>query len=192
KFGDLGITGTGTTPDETDHLKGIMHSLRARMRMSAVRPGKAYSLKTLQRATDYLQSRLQSENHLAAQVKLIGANYNPQTNRADITFEVQTGPIVHAQVEGAHLWPWTKHKLLPIYQQNGLAPELIQEGRQNLLKEFRQDGYFDVQVATETQVKPNGVTVFYKITKGDRKKIEDVAFVGNSHFGKEELDQHVN
>jgi len=26
-------------------------------------------------------------------------------NRADITFEVQTGPIVHARVESAHLWP---------------------------------------------------------------------------------------
>ena len=109
------------------------YSLRARMRMAAVRSGKTYSLRTLRRAVDYLQGRLQGESHLAAQVKLIGADYNPQTNRADITIEVQRCPIVHARVEGAHLWPWTKHKLLPIYQQNGLAPEMIQEGRQNLL-----------------------------------------------------------
>src|SRR6201997_1096996 len=115
KFGDLLIT--GTSPEETDHLKGILHSLRARMRMSAVRSGKAYSLKTLQRATDYLQSRLRAENHLAAQVKLIGANYNPKTNRADITFQVEPGPVVHANVEGAHLWSWNKRKLLPIYEQ---------------------------------------------------------------------------
>jgi outer membrane protein insertion porin family len=190
KFGDISIS--GTTPDETEHLKVILHSLRARMKMSAVRAGKGYSLRTLQRAVSYLEGRLQSENHLAAQVKLIGANYNPQTNRADISFEVHTGPIVHAQVEGAHLWPWTKHKLLPIYQQNGLAPEMIQEGRQNLIKEFRQKGYFDVEVATETQVHPNGVTVFYRVIKGDRKKIEDVAFAGNQHFDKAELMQHVN
>jgi len=190
RFGDIVIT--GTTPDETEHLKGILQSLRARMRMAAVRPGKTYSLKTLQRAVDYLQGRLQGEDHLAAQVKLLGANYNSQTNRADITFEVQTGPIVHARVEGAHLWPWTKHKLLPIYQQNGLAPEMIQEGRQNLLKEFRQKGFFDVQVATETKVRPDGVTVFYRIMKGDRKKIQDVAFTGNEHFDKHELAQHVN
>src|SRR5207237_1968207 len=189
KFGDLVLN--GTTPDETEHLKGILHSLRARLRMAAVRTGKAYSLRTLERASDYLEGRLKGESHLAAQVKLIGANYNPETNRADITFEVQTGPIVHAQVEGAHLWPWTKHKLLPIYNKNGLAPEMIQEGRQNLLEEFRQKGFFDVQVGTETQVRPDGVTVLYRIMKGDRKKIEDVAFTGNEHFDKHQLVQHV-
>ncbi|HYR44939.1 MAG TPA: POTRA domain-containing protein, partial [Terriglobia bacterium] len=190
KFGDLVLN--GTTPDETEHLKSILQSIRARLRMAAVRTGKAYSLRTLERASDYLEGRLKSESHLAAQVKLIGANYNPQTNHADITFEVHTGPIVHAQVEGAHLWPWTKHKLLPIYQQNGLAPEMIQEGRQNLLKEFRRKGFFDVQVETSTEVHPNGVMVLYRIMKGQRKKIEDVAFTGNNHFDKHDLLQHVN
>jgi outer membrane protein assembly factor BamA len=190
KFGDLVIT--GTTAEETDHLKGVLHSLRARLRMSAVRSGKAYSLKTLERATDFLQSRLHSENHLAAQVKLIGANYNSKTNLADITFEVQPGPIVHASVQGAHLWSWNKRKLLPIYEQNGLAPEMIQEGRQNLIKDFRGKGYFDVQVDADTQVRPDGVTIVYRVMKGQRKKIEDIAFTGNQHFDKHELTQHVS
>src|SRR5206468_1559360 len=166
-------------------------SLRARMKSSAIRQGKDYSLKTLQNATQYLEGRLQSDNRLGAIVKLVGANYNPQTNRADIAFDVELGPVVHGQVDGAHLWPWTKHKLLPIYQQNGLAPELIQEGRQNLLKEFRQDGFFDVKVETETKAQPNGITVLYRVSKGSRKRIEDVAFTGNSHLGEYELDQHV-
>ena len=190
KFGDLAIT--GTTPDETAHLKDILHSLRARIRMSAVRPRKAYSLKTLQRATDYLQSRLRSDNHLAARVKLIGANYNPKTNLADINFEVQPGPIVHVRVDGAHLWSWNKRKLLPIYEQNGLAPEMILEGRQNLIKNFRSKGFFDVQVDASTQVHPDGVTIVYRVMKGQRKKIEDVAFTGNQHFDSNELARHVN
>ncbi len=189
KFGDIIIQ--GTTAGEIEHLKGSLRSLGARMKMSAVREGKNYSLKTLENATQFLESHLQNENHLAAQVKLIGANYNPQTNRADISFNVEPGPIVHARLEGARLWPWTKHKLLPIYQQNGLTPELLQEGRQNLLKEFRQKGFFDVKVETETKAQPNGITVLYRVTKGSRKTIEDVAFTGNSHFGEDELDQHV-
>jgi len=47
---------------------------------------------------------------------------------------------------------------------------MIQEGRQNLLKEFRQKGFFDVQVETETQVRPDGVSVFYRIMKGSARK----------------------
>jgi outer membrane protein insertion porin family len=191
KFGDVRIQGT-TTPDETEHLKGTLRSLRARIKSSAIREGKDYSLKTLQNATQYLESHLQNENRLGAQVKLTGADYNPETNRADIAFDIQPGPPVHAIVEGVHLWPWTRHKLLPVYQQNGLAPELIQEGRQNLLKKFREKGFFDVQVETETKARPDGITILYMVKKGDRKKIDDVAFTGNSNFGEDELKQHVN
>jgi outer membrane protein assembly factor BamA len=189
-FGDIMIR--GTPPDEAEHLKGTLRSLKARMKMSAIREGKNYSLKTLENATDLLESHLQSENYLAAQVKLVGADYNPETNRADVVFEITEGPPVHAHVEGAHLWPWTRHKLLPVYQQNGLTPELIQEGRQNLLRRFREKGFFDVQVDTETQIRPSGIIILYTIKKGDRKKIEDVAFAGNTNFDEEELEQHIN
>ena len=51
KFGDIVIQ--GTTPDETEHLKHTVRSLRARMKSSAIREGKDYSLKTLQNATQY-------------------------------------------------------------------------------------------------------------------------------------------
>ena len=190
KFGDIKIQ--GPTADEAEHMKESLRSLRARLKSSAIREGKSYSLKQLQNATDFLESHLQNENHLAAVVKLLGADYNPETNRADILFDVQPGAIVHANVEGAHIWPWQRHKLLPVYQQNGLTPELIQEGRQNLLKKFREKGFFDVQVDTQTKVRPDGIQIIYTVKKGDRKKIEDVAFTGNSHFGEEELEPHVN
>jgi outer membrane protein assembly factor BamA len=189
KFGDIQIQ--GTTPEESEHLKSSLRSLRARISMSAIREGKDYSLKTVQNAVKFLESHLQGENHLAAQVRLLGANYNPETNRADISFEITPGPLVHATVDGAFLWPWTRHKLLPVYQQNGLTPELIQEGRQNLLKRFRENGFFDVQVETETREQPDGLFIVYKVVKGMRKKIEDVAFTGNSHFEEDELRTHV-
>src|SRR5262249_10644844 len=100
KFGEIQIQ--GPTPDEVEHLKSSLQSWRARLKLSAINEGKSYSLKTIQNATALLESHLQSENHLAATVKLIGANYNPETNRADILFDVQPGAIVHANVEGAH------------------------------------------------------------------------------------------
>jgi outer membrane protein assembly factor BamA len=189
KFGDIVINGPSS--DQSERLKGNLRSIRARLKSSAIREGKGYSLKTLQNATRYLEARLESENRLAANVRLIGANYNAQTNRADVSFDVEIGPVVHGQVMGAHLWSWTKHKLLPIYQQNGLTPELVQEGRQNLLRHFREDGYFDVQVDADTQVEPNGITVLYRVNKGERKKIDSVAFTGNGHFNKAELQKHV-
>src|SRR5262249_1272534 len=84
KFGD--ITFNGATPEESEHLKDRLGSIRARLTMSAIREGKDYSLKNLDNATAFLESHLQNENHLAAQVKLSGASYHAETNRADIMF----------------------------------------------------------------------------------------------------------
>ena len=190
KFGDVIIQ--GTTPEETEHLKESLRSLPARLKSSAIREGKDYSLETLQNATRFLESHLQNENHPAAQVKLIGANYDPETHRADVSFDAQPGPIVRTYVEGAHLWPWTKHKLQQVYQPDDLSPELIEEGRQSLLTIFRQKGFFDVQVDVDTKARPDGIIILYSVKKGDRKKIGDVVFMGNTHFAKDELKEHEN
>lgn len=189
KFGKVNIE--GTTPEETQHLIQVSHSFLARMRNSAIRPGKTYQLKKLTNATKYLQTSLMKNGHLAAQVRLIGANYDPETRRADISFHVDTGPVVKVNVEGAHLWPWTRKKLLPVYQQIGVDPELIQEGRQNLISHFQNKGYFDVNVTTNVQQQPGGENIVYQIAKGPRHKVAGVKVVGNQGLGTKELMQHL-
>ncbi|MGZ4819703.1 MAG: POTRA domain-containing protein, partial [Terriglobales bacterium] len=189
KFGTVNIE--GTTPEETQHLIQVSHSFLARMRNSAIRPGKTYQLKKLTNATKYLQTSLMKNGHLAAQVRLIGANYDPETRRADISFHVDTGPVVKVNVEGAHLWPWTRNKLLPVYQQIGVDPELIQEGRQNLISYFENKGYFDVNVTTNVQQQPAGENIVYQIANGPRHKVADVKIVGNQGLGNKELMQHL-
>jgi outer membrane protein insertion porin family len=190
KFGQVIVK--GTTPQESEHLQRTLHSSMARLRGSAIRRGKTYKLGTVQRATQYLQGQLTKQDRLAAEVKLIGANYNPQTNRADVSFQVQPGPLVHVKVQGAHLWSWTRQRLLPIYQQVGINPEVIQEGRQNLISHFQSKGYFDVKVTTQTiQQQPSEQTIVYQITKGPRHKVAEVAVKGNQHFSDKELLSHV-
>src|SRR5262249_51954270 len=81
-FGDIILE--GATPDEADHLRSDLRSLRARLKSAAIFEGKSYSLNKLENATRFLESHLLGENHLAAQVKLNGANYHPETNRADV------------------------------------------------------------------------------------------------------------
>src|SRR5262245_4172696 len=157
KFGEIKIN--GTTPEDAEQLKSAIRSLMARLRQSAIRSGKSYSLKKLQNATDYLERTLAKQKHLAAQVRLVGAEYNSQTRRADIVFEVKKGPAVDVTIQGARVGGGTRKKLLPIYQQVGLTPELIQEGRQNLIQHFKSKGFFDVDVESDVQGTPDEQTV---------------------------------
>jgi outer membrane protein assembly factor BamA len=189
KFGNVDIQ--GTTPQETTFLRGKAHSILARLHSSAIRPGKTYKLKTLQNATLYLENALTGQGHLAAKVRLIGANYNPETNRADVTFHVEAGPLVHVKVEGAHIWSWDKHSLLPVYAQIGVDSELIQEGSRNLISYFQSKGYFDANVSTQVQQQPSGESIVYQITKGPRHKVAEVAVTGNQRMPKQQLLSHV-
>lgn len=189
KFGT--VTLEGASPEETTHLRKVSHSFLARLRNSSIRTDKPYSLKKLQNASQYLQNTLVKQDHLDARVKLISANYNPATNRADIAFSVKAGPLIHVKVEGAHVWSRTQKKLLPEYQQVGVDPEIIQEGRQNLISYFQSKGYFDAKVNVTTQQQPKGETILYQIVKGPRHSVERVTIAGNQTLTDKDLMPHV-
>src|SRR5437764_14485268 len=108
-----------------------------------------------------------------------------------MSFNVQPGPLVHVNVQGAHLWPWTKKKLLPVYAQIGVNPELIQEGRQNLVSHFQSKGYFDTKVTANLQQRGDGETILYQIAKGPRHKVREVTVAGNQHIPAKELSSHL-
>ena len=147
-------------------LRSDLTSLRARLREAAVRHGKSYSWRTLQKATQYLESKLIDANYLGSRAQIAGADYDPETNRADVHFKVTLGRLAHVKVEGAHLWSWTQKRLLPMYEIAGLDPEIIQEGRDNLASYFQKKGYFDVSVNAVTQQSGAAENIVYQVNKG--------------------------
>jgi len=189
KFGNVVLN--GAPAEQEKELQAALRSWMARLRGAAIRRGKSYSFRNVENATQYLESQLLKREYLGSRVKLQGAQYDPATRLADVHYEITPGPRVHVKVEGAHLWARTRRKLLPIYQQAGLDPELIQEGRQNLISHFQSKGYFDVKVESRVQPGPNGQMVLYQISKGPRHKVAEVDVAGNQHLAEKELRAHI-
>jgi outer membrane protein assembly factor BamA len=161
--------------------------LGARVRGAAIRPGKNYRRATLDNAQKYLQKKLEKREKLSAQVKLSGAAYTADTNRADIHFDVKAGPTIHVEVKGAHLFGWTKKALLPVYQGVGVDPELVAEGREALISYFQKKGFFDVAVDSQFSKKDSVDTIVYTINKGKKHKVVDVAVTGNHELKTPDL-----
>ena len=189
KFGKIILD--GAPPDLKDDLRGSLQSVWARIRGVAIRSGKSYSYRTVQKAPDYLEGKLIDKNYLGGNVELAGAEYDSSSNRADVHFKVEPGELAHVKLEGAHLWSWTRHRLLPMYQQAGLDPEIIQEGKTNLVSYFQSKGYFDVKVDTETQPAEKGEDIVYRVTKGPRHSVESVDLVGNRALPDSELRRYI-
>jgi outer membrane protein insertion porin family len=180
KFGTVAIA--NTTPEQAAKMTKSLQGIKARVRGAAIRPGKNYRRQTLTNAQQYLQKGLEKRDKLAAQVKLSGAAYTAETNRADIDFDVKAGPTIHVQVKGAHLWSWTRKSLLPVYQGVGVDPELVQEGREALVSYFQKKGFFDVDVDSQFHREDSVDTIVYVITKGKKHKVTDVSVAGNSQL----------
>lgn len=185
KFGEVIIR--GTSDQETSRLRGALHSVWARLKGSAIRPGKTYKIGAVRKATQYLANELGNQGYLGAQVKLVGADYSPASNRANVVYEVQTGPIIHVKVAGARLWSWDRRKLIVLYQQAGVDPELIQESRQNLISYFQSKGYFDAGVESSVDKSDDSETILFRVSKGPRHKVKGVSLAGNQHFSEKEL-----
>lgn len=189
RFGN--VTLEGADARQTARLQSRLKSVMARLRGAAIRKGKTYSPKTLANATQYLEGQLRKNDFLGARVRLLGAAYDPETNRADISMHVQTGPPVKVKVAGAHLWPWTRKKLLPVYEQIGIDQELIQEGRLNLRSYFQSKGYFDSDVAVNVQQNGPGESILYQVTKGPRHKVTGVSLAGNKAISEDDLEPRI-
>ncbi|HUO61505.1 MAG TPA: POTRA domain-containing protein [Candidatus Acidoferrales bacterium] len=189
KFGNL--TMEGATPEETAKLQKALRGIRARLRGATIKRGKTYSYKRLQTATQHLENQLHKQKRLAASVKLVGADYDPETNLANITFEIKTGPIVKVQVSGAHLSGGNRRKLIPVYDEGRVDDELIQEGRNNIRGYLQTKGYFDAKVdARVARQGEDTTTVTYAVTKGARHRVGGVRFEGNEVFSDKQLSSH--
>ncbi|HEV8494536.1 MAG TPA: POTRA domain-containing protein, partial [Candidatus Angelobacter sp.] len=149
KFGDVIIT--GVSKPQTTKLADSLRSLRARIKGAYIKPGKTYSLKKLNAATAFLQQQLGKQHFLAGRVKLVSTLYSPETNRTDIKYEVTEGPKIEIKLAGAHVWGRTQKKLIPMYQENAVDPDLVNEGAQDLTSYFQSKGYFGAKVRSEIQ-----------------------------------------
>ena len=189
KFGAVMIEGS---PDNDQvQLQHKLVTILARAHGAAIRTGRPYHHTTLNKAQQYLQSTLQKQGYLGAQVKLAGAEYHAGTNRADIHFSVDSGVLTHVDIEGAHLWSWTKKAQLPVYQGIGVDDESVHEGQQALISYFQAKGYFDVKVESEHTTSQKSDTVVYRISKEKKHKVTSVQLAGNSALHSSDLTPQI-
>jgi outer membrane protein assembly factor BamA len=189
KFGQVTID--GLSPEDARKAQASLRSLRARIRGAQIKPGKTYSQKRLQNAIKYLQGQFGKQHYLAAHIALVSTRYNPRTNRADLRFDIREGPRINVKIAGAHVWGRTQKKLIPMYQENTVDPDLVFEGQQDLASYFQSKGFFDVKVQSQIQKQADGVNVVYQVSKGKRGKVKAIEFHGNQHFESDDLQSHI-
>jgi outer membrane protein insertion porin family len=187
----------GTDAAETANLQKSVHSLRARLSGGLLKPGKAYAPERITDALAVIKRTLAKQHRLAGHIQENPPQYHRETNRVDVSFKVDLGPLVLVQVTGARLLrvPFVSgrelKKLVPIYSEGTIDRDLVQEGEQNLTEYFQKKGYFGVHVKTTFQRQPDRILLVYEIDKGKKSKVARIEFQGNHQIAEKELREAV-
>ena len=172
----------GLSEAEADEQRAALRSFWTHLKKGRLTNGTTFTQERIQAAIDRVRSTLASQNQLAQEISLKSVNYEPNTNRANLLFHVKLGAEVTVQLQGAHVFKRTLKRLIPIYQENYYDSDLLAEGRKDLANYFQSKGYFNVQVAPEVQQSPDRVDIIYRIQKGKKHKVDNIAFTGDHAF----------
>ena len=154
-----------------------------------IHPGDTVTAQLTSTAIERLRRRFQKNDRWLAQVDVASANFRLETNTVDYTFRIDAGPTVFIEVQGFRLSKATIRRSIPVYEENALDDDLLNEGRRNLLSHMESRGYFEatVELRRESDTEQNIVRVIYQINPGERHKVVKVEITGNRYFRSEEF-----
>ncbi len=156
--------------------------------IAKMHPADLVSAERATRALERLRKKYQKQNRLLAQVS-VEHSYRPEINAVDYIFHVEPGPTVEIGVEGFKIRHGVLKRNVPVYEENALDDELVNEGRRNLLNYLQTRGYFEAKVGVRKQSDPakNELRVTYVIDEGSRHKLVKVEVSGNNSFSEDQI-----
>ena len=191
RIGSVNIEGVPQPEDA--RLLHTVRSLRARLSGGLLKRGKPYSAGRIASATTLMKATLVKQRRLASHIQENVPEYHADTNRVDVSFNVDVGPLVTVRATGARLSaiPFLAgrelKKRIPIYSEGAVDQDLVDEGQRNLLDYFQKKGFYDVKVDTSFQRKADEILVVYAIERGKKHKVNSIAFRGNHEISEKEL-----
>ncbi len=157
--------------------------------IAKLHPGNPVSVQRITNALDRLRKKYQKQNRLLAQVSISKKSYREQANAVDYTLEIVPGPKVQIAAEGFKIRRGVLKQNVPVFEENAVDEDLLNEGRRNLLNYLQSRGYFDAKVGMKQRSDPAGdaLQITYVIDPGARHKLVRIEFAGNKYFLTERL-----
>ncbi len=158
-------------------------------RIAKLRPGDRVSTQRTSSALQRLRKRYQKQNRLLAQVSVAKKTYRPEANAVDYTLNIVPGPQVEVAAEGFKLRRSVLKQNVPVFEENAVDEDLLNEGRRNLLNYMQGRGYFDAKVDMQKRSDDAAgrLSIVYTIDAGARHKLVKVEITGNQYFLSDKL-----
>jgi len=129
-----------------------------------------------------LRRKFQKQNRALAQVSIAEQKYQPEKNAVDFTFQIDPGPVVLISARGFHIGRGVLKKEIPVYEENAVDDDLLNEGQRNLLDYLQTRGHFDAKVEIKKESDAKTLRIIYEIEAGPTHKLVRIDISGNKNF----------
>ena len=167
------------------------------LKLLNLKPASELTAARIQSGTTRVRKFLEKKGHLSARVSLRRGDYNEASNLLPLTLEVTAGPRVRLTVQGAKFSNNDLKKLIPVYQERSVDPDLLEEGKRNMRERLEREGFFDASVDYTVTAAPSkkenselttqAETITYTVNRGNRYKGLRIEITGNHYFGTDLL-----
>jgi outer membrane protein insertion porin family len=181
---------TAGEPAHVGLVKATGHSVFSQAQLQDIAKMHAGDRVTAARVTNSLQrlrKKFQKQQRVLAQVSIAEQKYNPSSNAVDYTYLIEPGPVVVIYAQGFHISRGALKREIPVYEENALDDDLLNEGRRNLLDYLQSRGHFDATVDFHKESAPDTLRVTYRIDPGAVHKFELIDITGNKYFARQQL-----
>jgi outer membrane protein assembly complex protein YaeT len=138
----------------------------------------------------HLRKKFQKQQRVLSQVSIAQQAYRPASNSVDYTFQLDPGPVVVIYVQGFHVSRGVLRREIPVYEENALDDDLLNEGKRNLLDYLQTLGHFDATVDIKKENDPKTLRVIYQVDPGPLHRlvlIEITGITNKSYFRLDDI-----
>ena len=151
--------------------------------------GTQVTAERIDRGTERLRNYLVASGYLEARVSATRGNFDSNSSTLPLAVDVVAGPRVSVTITGAKISSKELRRLVPVYQEGDVDPDLLEEGKRNIRDLLQKEGFFDSTVNYTTHLDPATHVDYinYTIDRGFRHRLAGVVIEGNRYFSTDVL-----
>ena len=150
--------------------------------IASMHPGDRVTAARITNSLQRLRKKLQKQQRVLAQVSIAQQKFIPESNAVDYTYLIEPGPVVVVYAQGYHISHGVMKKEVPVYEENALDDDLLNEGKRNLLDYLQSRGHFDATVEVQKETSSDTIRIIYRIDPGPLHKLSVLEITGNKNF----------
>lgn len=159
--------------------------------IAKMHPGDQVTAARVTNSLQRLRKKFQKQQRVLAQVSIAAQSYHPESNAVDYTYLIEPGPVVVVFAQG---WPVSRRvmkKEIPIYEENAVDDDLLNEGKRNLLDYLQTRGLFEASVEVQKETLADNLRIIYQVKPGQVHKLDMVDISGSNYFPAQMLHERL-